>query len=185
MIFVSNQQEFETNCIQNKELDFKERANFKNNNTSPFSVALKIKDYKVDKIPFAKVEYHQDWMGENANIFSAKNSKLNLQEPSIFVVYPEIESSKFKTLADVETIPEEYAFARAFYKHPNGVQRITKMVITSINVDLNSNTIKAINGISNIEVKNGDRHLLELYFDNHVQGKIHDLRPELPLVVRL
>lgn len=49
-------------------------------------------------------------MDENANTYSAKNLKTYLQEPSIFVVYPEIASEEFKTMAALKNIPfcEQY-----------------------------------------------------------------------------
>lgn len=185
LIFVYNQSELEENNKKNNELDFIERANFKKNGASPFSIALKIKDYKTDKIPFDKVKYHQDWMEENVNIYSAKNSKTKLGEPSIFVVYPEIESDRFETLADLKKIPEEYSIWREFFKHPNGAKKITNIRITSSDLDLETETIKAINGIENISVQNGTEHLMELYFDNNVQKKSFDLRPELPMIINL
>ncbi|AUC81666.1 hypothetical protein [Lacinutrix sp. Bg11-31] len=98
LIFILNQKEFELNNKKNSELDFKERASFKKSGASPFSIALKLKDYKLTKIPFKTIRYHQDWMDENKNIYSAKNSKTILNEPSLFVVYPEIESERFNTL---------------------------------------------------------------------------------------
>lgn len=52
----------EENNRINKQLDFTERANFEKNGASPFSVALKVKDYNLAKIPFETVRYHQDWM---------------------------------------------------------------------------------------------------------------------------
>ena len=162
----------EENIKKNKDLDFTERANFEKNGALPFSVALKVKDYDVEKIPFEKVSYHQDWMDENANIYSAKNSKTHLQEPSIFVVYPEIESDRFETISDLKNIPDEYAFAREFYKHPNGAKKITNIVITSTDLNLKTETIKAVNGIPHLTIKNGTEHLMELYFDNNIQGKI-------------
>ncbi|MDT0647761.1 VOC family protein [Zunongwangia sp. F260] len=185
LIFVYNQNELEENINKNKDLDFRARANFEKNQASPFSIALKVKDYKVEKIPFEKVRYHQDWMEENANIYSAKNSRTHLKEPSIFVVYPEIESNRFETLADLKNIPDEYALWREFYKHPNGAKKITNILITSTDLDLKTETIKAANGIENLTVKNGTEHLMELYFDNNVQEKSFDLRPELPLVIYL
>lgn len=185
LIFVYDQSELEENNKENNELDFIERSNFKENGASPFSIALKIKDYKIEKIPFEKVRYHQDWMQENVNIYSAKNSKTNLGEPSIFVVYPEIESDRFETLSDLKNIPEEYAFARAFYKHPNGAKKITNIKIISSDLDLKTETMKAINGIKNVNVQNGTEHLMELYFDNNVQEKSFDLRPELPIIINL
>ncbi len=43
----------------------------------------------------------------------------------------------------------------------------------------------AINGIENVTVKKGTEHLMELYFDNNIQKKSFDLRPELPLIIYL
>lgn len=185
LIFVYDQNELEENNNKNKDLDFTARANFEKNGASPFSIGLKIKDYNVEKIPFQTVKYHQDWMEENVNIYSAKNSKTHLKEPLIFVVYPEIESDRFETLADLKNIPDEYALWREFYKHPNGAKKITNIIITSTDLDLKTETIKAVNGIENITVKNGTEHLMELYFDNNVQEKSFDLRPELPLIIHL
>lgn len=183
LIFVYDQSELEENNRINSHLDFTERANFEENGASPFSIALKIKDYNVEKIPFEKVRYHQDWMEKGVSIYSAKNSKTHLKEPSIFVVYPEIESEKFETLADLKNIPDEYAFAREFYKHPNGAKKITNITITSTDIDLSTETIQAVNRIENLIVKNGAEHLMELYFDENIQGKAFDLRPELPLKI--
>ncbi|MFV9550900.1 VOC family protein [Algibacter sp. PT7-4] len=185
LIFVNNKNELEENCKKNKELDFVERANFNNNEASPYSIALKVKDYNIDKIPFKKVAYHQNWMADKMNIYSAKNSKIQLKEPSIFVVYPEIESETFKTLAHLKNIPEKYAFARTFYKHPNDAKKITKIVITSYGLNLKSETIKAVNKIENVTVKNGSEHIMELFFDENEQEITIDLRPELPLIVYL
>src|SRR5690606_36062135 len=103
----------------------------------------------------------------------------------IFVVYPEIESDRFETLADLKKIPDKYALWREFYKHPNGAKKITNIIITSTDLDLTTKTIRAVNGIENLTVKNGTEHLMELFFDNNIQGKSFDLRPELPLIVHL
>ncbi|CAM1354631.1 hypothetical protein [Tenacibaculum halocynthiae] len=185
LIFVYNQKELENNNLKNKELDFIERANFRNNGASPFSIALKIKNYDIEEIPFEKISYHQKWMKENMYIYSAKNSKRNLKEPSIFVVYPEIESERFETLSDFKKNPNEYAFAREFYKHPNGAKKLTNIIITSTDLDLKTKTIKAINEIEKLSVKKSNIHLMELYFDNNIQKKSFDLRPELPLIIYL
>lgn len=185
LIFIYDQNEFEINNKLNKHLDFPERANFEDNGASPFSIALKVKDYNVEKIPFEKVRYHQDWMEGDASIYSAKNSKTHLKEPSIFVVYPEIESDIFETIDDLKNIPDEYAIWRAFFKHPNGAKKVTHISITSTDINLNTETIQAVNGINNLTVKNGPEHLMKLYFDENIQGKSFDLRPELPLKIYL
>lgn len=185
LIFVYDQNELIENNKKNQDLDFTKRANFEKNGASPFSLALKVKDYNINNIPFEKISYHQDWMDKNMNIYSAKNSKKELKEPSIFVVYPEMEYEKFETLSDLKNIPEEHAIWREFYKHPNGSQKITEIIITSRNLNLNTETIQAVNGIENLTVKDGEEHLMELHFDNDIQGKSFDLRPELPLIIYL
>ncbi len=185
LIFVYDQTELEENNRKNKELDFVERAKFAENGALPFSIALKLKEYDIEKIPFEKIRYHQNWMDKGEGIYTAKNSKKYLKEPSIFVVYPALESTQFNSMADVENIPDEYAFARAFYKHPNGAKKLTKITITSTGLNPKSTTIQAVNNIENLTVKNGMENLMELYFDNNIQGKSFDLRPELPLKVYL
>ncbi len=185
LIFVYDKNELDENIQKNKNLDFIKRADFGKNGALPFSIALKMKNYNPEKIPFEKVRYHQDWMDENANIYAARNSKELLQEPSIFIVYPEIESDGFENMSELSIIPDEYAFARDFYKHPNGAEKITNIIITSTDLDLKTKTIKAVNAITNLTVKNGQEHLMELYFDNHIQGKTFDLRPEIPLIINL
>ncbi|CAL2104176.1 conserved protein of unknown function [Tenacibaculum sp. 190130A14a] len=185
LIFPYNQEEFDKNNKINHLMDFYERANHTTNGASPFGLALKIKDYDLDKVPFNIVAYHQNWMKENASIYAAKNSKINLKEPSIFIVYPEIESDVFQTMDDLKNIPEEYSFVRTFYKHPNGAQKVTKIHITSNGLNSDSKTIKTINNIEKISTENGKEHLMELYFDNGIQNKSFDLRPELPIIIHL
>lgn len=185
LIFVYDQKELIQNVEENQLLDFKERANFENNAASPFSIALKMKEYNIEKIPFEKVKYHQDWMKDGASIYSAKRSKIYLKEPSIFVVYPELESDTFESLSDLKSIPDEYDFYRATFKHPNGAQKITNIIIESSDLDATSETIQTINKIENIKIRNGSKHLMYLYFDNNIQEKSFDLRPELPLIIYL
>jgi len=185
LIFVEDTTEFKQNARTNEQLDFIERSNFKKNGASPFSVALKLKKYIPENIPFSTVQYHQEWMGEKQCIYSAKASKEYLKEPSIFVVYPEIESEQFDQLSDVERIPEAYAFARDFYKHPNGAQKLTKILIHAPKAKSRSKAFEAINKLESLEFKNGGKYVMELHFDENRQGKTFDLRPDLPLIIHL
>ena len=50
---------------------------------------------------------------------------------------------------------------------------------------METETIETLNEIEYVSIKNGIEHLMELTFDNNVQGKIFDLRPELPLIVKI
>lgn len=184
-IFIYDQNEFDANNKKNQELDFIERANFSKNGASPFGLALKIKEYAVEKIPFKKIQYHQDWMHENSAIYAAQNSKKNLKEPSVFVMYPEIEYDTFETIADLKNIPDEYALWRTFYKHPNGAKKVSKIMITCDQLNTKSETIKTFDKIDNVTIKKGSEPLMELYFDDKIQNKTFDLRPDLPLIVYL
>ncbi len=185
LIFVNDSAELQENNKANPELDFTARADFGKNGASPFSIALKMKDYDPERIPFQKVRYHQSWMKEGVAIYAAKRSKTHLNEPSVFVVYPEIVADHFETLADLQKIPEEYAFWRECFKHPNGAQRVTRINITSTDVDRAAETIQTLNGIDILTVQRGPAHLMELYFDDQVQGQSFDLRPEIPIVIYL
>ena len=185
LIFVYNQDELEENNKINSNLDFIERANFEKNNASPFSISLKMEEYKIEKIPFEKVKYHQTWMEKQSSIYCAKSSKKDIKEPSIFVVYPELESAMFESTAALDSFPSEDEQWKKFFKHPNGAEKLTNIIVTSTSSDLNSETMKTVNGVKNLTVKSGTEHLMELFFDNNVQGKSFDLRPQLPLIVYL
>ncbi len=186
LIFVHDQQEFDENNQTNASLDFPQRANFRNNNALPFGIALKLKEYDPEKIPFETTKYQQVWMGENNSIYASKSSKKNLQEPSVFVVYPGIQSGTFQSMSDLDNFPtDDDGHWKAFFKHPNGAEKITKITITTTGSDLKTKTMRAINGIENLTVKKGKEHLMELIFDHNVQGKLFDLRPELPLIIHL
>lgn len=185
LIFVHNQDEFFQNNKQNPDLDFAQRANFKQNNASPFSMALKLKEYDVAEIPFQTVKYQQQWMGDHNAIYASKSSKTNLQEPSVFVVYPEIESGTFSSMQDLDDFPTENDFWKAFFKHPNGAKKLTHITITTTHSTLNSKTIQVLNHLKNVTIKNGKNHLMELFFDDNIQKKTIDLRPELPLIIHI
>ena len=85
----------------------------------------------------------------------------------------------------MEKFPSEDNFWKAFFRHENGAKNLTKIVITSNDLDVNSETINAVNNIENLMVIKGGSHLMEFYFDDNKQGKTYDLRPELPLIVHL
>ena len=185
LIYVYNEEEFIKNATSNSSLDFIERSNSPENGYLPFSIALQMNNYDKTKIPFKTVEYYQDWMKKNNSIYVAENSKLIKEEPSIFVIYPEIEYAKFESMDSLVKIPEKYSIWRTFYKHKNGAEKISKIEIHTKNINKESNTIKCLNSIDNVEIKEGTEYLMELYFDNQRQQKTYDLRPEMPLKIHL
>lgn len=185
LIYVYNEEELVENAKSNISLDFVERSNSPENGYLPFSIALAMNNYDKTKIPFKTVEYHQSWMEKNNSIYVAKNSKIKKEEPSIFVMYPAGEYDKFEHMDSLLKIPEEYAIWRTFYKHKNGAEKISKIEIYTNNINKESNTIRCLNELGNVEIKEGKEYLMELYFDNQRQQKTYDLRPEIPLKIHL
>lgn len=183
-IYINDSTEFHNNNLRNNELDFLERSKNAINGYSPFSLCLRMNDYNKDNIPFDVIEYYQDWMEDGTRIYSAKNSKLNKKEPSIFVMFPEGEYGPFEKMEDLKSIPEEYAIWREFYKHKNGVEKVTRIEIYSnFTPNSNSKSLKAIKEIDNLELLSGKEYVMEVYFDNNKQNKRIDLRPEIPLIL--
>lgn len=185
LIYVNDQDELIANNQINDSLDFTLRADFKQNKALPFGIALRLADYDESAIPFETVAYHQEWMGNEGSIYSAVSSKTTPSEPSVFVIYPAIESMHFDNMDSVMNIPVEYDAYRQSFIHPNGAERVSKIVITSKNLSLSSETMRALQPIDMVEISSGQEQLLELYFDNQRQGKSYDLRPELPLKIYL
>ncbi len=183
-IFINDSTEFHHNIKKNDGLDFLERSSHISSGYSPFGLGLQMDKYNKDKIPFEVIEYRQDWMENGNSIYAAKNSKLNKDEPSTFVIYPEIQYDQFENMDSLVKIPEAYSIWRSFYKHGNGVEKVSKI---RIHLDLNSNpkskSLEAISDIENIELIQSKENMIDLYFDENKQKKSFDLRPELPLVL--
>ncbi|MCH2228737.1 MAG: hypothetical protein MK105_00230 [Crocinitomicaceae bacterium] len=99
------------------------------------------------------------------------------------MVYPEIDAPIVESFDKLEKFPSEDNFWKTFFS--NGAKNLTKIVITSNDLDVNSETIKALNSIENLAVRKGESHLMEFYFDDNKQGETYDLRPELPLIIHL
>jgi len=185
LIFVYDELEFKMNVEKNNQLDFIERSNSPDNGFLPFSIALKMKNYNKEKIPFEYINYSQDWMGESNEICVAKNSKIKKEEPSLFVIYPEIEFDVFESKKDLSKIPEEYSLWREFYKHKNGAEKISKIKIHTNKLDSKSETVKMLKDLREVELVIGEEYLMELYFDNQKKNEVYDLRPEIPLKIYL
>ncbi|MFK7936334.1 MAG: hypothetical protein AB8G22_22660 [Saprospiraceae bacterium] len=184
-IFIYDENEFANNVKANPALDFKERAESPTNEYLPFGVAINMEEYDPTKLPFETVAYYQEWMGAYDRIYTAKNSKLNPSEPTVFTMFPEIKYDVFDSVDDLMNIPEEYAIWREFHKHKNGAQKITNVKIRTTKIDPASETANMINGLENVELVVGKECLMEIYFDQHKQGKVFDLRPEVPLKIYL
>lgn len=72
--------------------------------------------------------------------------------------------------------------------HPNGWREITALRITlapgAADGDRVRSDTAAAARAAGVELVEGDAHLLEIGFDHEVAGRLHDLRPALPLILR-
>ncbi|WP_298511913.1 hypothetical protein [uncultured Kordia sp.] len=186
IISVYDEEELMANQKQNPLLDFETRKNYEKNGASPFSISLQMKAYDASKIPFETVKYHQSWMSsDSVNIESAKSSKTNFSEPSVFVVYPEISSDDFATIEDLVKIPEEYAMWREFFKHSNGAKRVTNMKVHMVRKHEVSDVIPVLNGIEGLQIIDDTSHFIEVDFDHKIQNIKLDFRPDFPVIINL
>ena len=72
-----------------------------------------------------------------------------------------------------------------FSKHPNGAEKITSIKISSVGLDADSKTVDVLNNLKQLNVQSGSSHLMDVEFDNNKRNQRFDLRPTLPLIVKL
>lgn len=68
--------------------------------------------------------------------------------------------------------------------HPVGLREITSVVVTVPGARAWSAAAQAAIATGRLALREGEAHLLEIGFDGETCGRVHDLRPALPLVLR-
>ena len=186
LLYVYDKQEIETNKKLNDSIGIFFKPELITKGASPFGIGLHMKNYQPERIPFRTFKYHQKYMSsDEMNIFIAKASFELPKEPEVFILYPEIQTHNFTSIDEIDKISEGKPHVRDLFIHPNNAKKVTKIVIETNTEESFSKTMKIVNGIQHIEIKKGREHLMKIYFDNQIQGKSFDLRPELPLIVYL
>ena len=160
--------------------DLLARAAWKQTGASPFGIGLHYRAAGSRVLPFATKKYWAEWMKPDTFILIAESSA-NLKEPFLFVVpdYLAVPSAEqLKVFLDSQP---DY---RKNFTHALGVRRLTAVKITSNQMRKLSETtsILAKNGV--MAVKRGKSSQAELTFDGGSQGKVLDVRPTLPLILK-
>ncbi len=161
------------------------RSNWKKNNNSPFGLGLSITPYDSTQIPFPTKSRQAAWMKPNSSIFIDSSNYTYNQEPIVIVVPPYMVQPKFETKEDIEKLPNETM--RNHYlesaQHSNGIKRLTNLKIIC---DTNkfSSTIASLKSIQYCQILKGNKNLMEITFDNNVQKKTIDFRPDLPIIIK-
>ena len=122
-------------------------------------------------LPFETNAFHWEWLPPDSFLHFAKRDPASL-EPLFFVVPDSIVHRE----EDNDT-PSEIT------THPLGIKRLSALRVTIASQELSA-TAQLLSANTNAQIENGSENRLELIFDNEAQGKIVDIRPTLPLIIR-
>lgn len=181
LLFVHDREALVANDQKYGFLETQKRVDYENTNASAFGIGLQMEKYDPSRIPFGATRFYQTYLPDDSYLYFATSSDQLINEPLTFVVCPELQSTS-KDSNDLSKMSEQ---VRGFYEHANNTRRVSKVMITVVHKSPLSKTMEEVNKMQNIEIVKGKEQLLEIYFDNGAQGKSHDLRPQIPVVVYL
>lgn len=145
-----------------RELRFPQRCN--DAAASPFGVILHRTDNQGVSMPFDGWAYQPDYFPPPRAFHVGANSR-NLLEPLCFYV-------PFWEPKPVAPAPEKGTF-----------KSISHVKIWVPSAPL-SGVLNVANNADGLSIAHGEEHLMEVTFDNGVQGFSKDLRPAVPLILR-
>lgn len=142
---------------------FTERANWRENNVSPFGIAVRRTPATPDEFPFETWRVTSDWMA-----------------PGTFMEMLTPRGSRAVNVAVHAHGTDEGANQ---FQHPNGARRITNLVVIAPDIDGLPPSAQFVNDSGAVSMRASNEWLAVLTLDNGAQGQRRDLRPALPLVV--
>jgi len=148
------------------------RADWRRTGASPFGLGLRRVNPALSALPFPTVSHRAAWMRPGTEMAVATSSS-DPMEPNIFVVpsymaLPAWLTPKVKPLT----------------RHPVGLRALTGMKMLSPSTQAQSATMGALAQAGLVTFEYGPEYLLELTCDDGQGGKVLDVRPTLPLVLR-
>lgn len=132
-------------------------------NASPFGVIFNRKDDSSLEMPFDGWKYQPVYFQPPWAFHVGANSK-NIIEP-LCVYMPFIEPDMPKSLDENELF-----------------KVVSKVTVYTPSKCL-SNVLNRVNNADRLSVKSGNKHLMEVIFNENKEGMSHDFRPDIPLVV--
>ena len=154
---------------------FTERANWRENNVSPFGIAVRRTPATPAEFPFETWRVTSDWMapGTFMEMLTPRGSR---------AVNVAVHAHGTDEGANLRTIASGGEAAWQF-QHPNGARRITNLVVIAPDIDGLPPSAQFVNDSGAVSMRAGNEWLAVLTLDNGAQGQRRDLRPALPLVV--
>lgn len=144
-----------------------ERLTSKSNEVSPFGICFRPTS-AAERVPFPSWVYKPIYLPADWSIYIGNAPT---SEPMWFF-------SPFGMRPDQLPVERQEPLA-----HPNGLREITSIRLTTPNTEEFSAPAVCANGMLGFEIAFGSEHLVTIGFDAEPQGRKHDFRPELPLVI--
>jgi hypothetical protein len=176
LLYIDNDDEA-INNIESFGCDYVERTKWKDNGQNPFGIGIVPKPNNIAQIPFKTKHYSPKWMRKEALQMALSNT--NPEEPIVFCEPPIFEWSDFKNFDELENSDKDDI--KKYFYHENGIARITKFKMY-IKTDSLSKIIQELSK-HNMDFECSEENLIELTFDENVQSKRLDFRPDLPLII--
>lgn len=163
-LFWSYNAEQTTQSVKAAGIDVEARMNWRKTGTAPFGVMLQVEG----EPPFATTSLRADWMpGEVLLRFAGQESV----EPYYAAIPQSLWYSTFRG-----NLPEP--------QHPLGIKTLTHAHIAVTGQTLSDKAL-LLNAGDLLTIDYGPEPLMTLTFDNGTQGKTLDVRPTLPLILKI
>lgn len=153
---------------------FRQKSAWRTTGWSPVGIGIRRAPQTPDKLPFATWSIRTEWMPPGATL-EIITPKADVLAPAISVV-PRI-------MAVAEGTPADAERAKAI-AHPLGARRITALRLVEPPREDPDNPTRILTRYGIAKVEPGKEWLVELTLDGGSKGKVQDLRPELPLLIR-
>lgn len=165
LLFLENAEDAQSQTTKPTQLF--ERLSHHDSDVSPFGLCFRAKSTMQTAAPFLSWQYHPAYLPLHLHVDIAKH--LSLIEPMWFYL-------SFATRPDQASPEKQQPF-----QHRNNLSEITKIKLHIPKLSKNL-TVSEVQYIENLELIDSENHLLEIVFDHQKQNKMHDFRPDLPLI---
>jgi hypothetical protein len=169
LLFLTNEREAKSDLVA--PLRLYERCRYRETGASPFGVCLRPDGESEAGLPFECWEYRPPYLPEGMSINVAVDSSL-IHEPLLF--YTRLRTGRSTAAAQRgQTV-----------NHAIGVSKITAVDITTTALEPPSSALSALVDIGSFSLRSGSDHLIEIEFDRGRQGRLIELGPALPVVLK-
>ena len=143
----------------------------KSSQTCPFGFGLSLTPFDTNATSFPLQSYHSlDSPKDEYYLMSSFNA--DNSQPLIYVSSPQRSYTKIDSLPELDQLFKAPVLKdfKSYLSHPNGVKRLTKVIIT-LPKNIIGRNIDLLQQLPDIEVVQGNHYALTLVFDDAKQGK--------------